>query len=50
MGKTEDGRREAYSDFAVVYDTFMDNAPYEKWCGMIADMIEKYGVSVVPVF
>ena len=22
---------EAYTSFAVVYDTFMDNVPYEEW-------------------
>jgi SAM-dependent methyltransferase len=36
---------EQYSDFASVYDTFMDETPYEKWCGRLDEMIRKYGVS-----
>ena len=23
---------QAYTGFAAVYDTFMDNIPYEEWC------------------
>ncbi len=36
---------EAYTDFAYVYDTFMDETPYEEWCGFIKDIIKKYGIS-----
>ncbi len=36
---------EAYTSFAKVYDTFMDETPYEAWAERIRDMIEKYGVS-----
>ena len=36
---------EAYTDFASVYDTFMDETPYEVWGNFIAELIEKYGVS-----
>lgn len=36
---------EAYTDFAYVYDTFMDETPYEEWCSFVKKMIEKYGVS-----
>lgn len=36
---------EAYGDFAYVYDKFMDNAPYEQWCGYLCESIRKYGVS-----
>lgn len=36
---------EAYTDFAYVYDTFMDETPYEEWCRFLLDMIEKYGIS-----
>ena len=35
----------AYEDFAYVYDTFMDETPYEEWCEWIHRLIEKYGVS-----
>lgn len=36
---------EAYSDFASVYDTFMDETPYDVWGNFVAGLIEKYGVS-----
>lgn len=35
----------AYEDFAYVYDEFMDATPYEEWCELIVQLIEKYGVS-----
>lgn len=35
---------EAYSDFAYVYDTFMDATPYEDWCEYIISIFEKYSV------
>lgn len=36
---------EAYSDFAQVYDEFMDETPYEEWADFLTSLIEKYGVS-----
>lgn len=36
---------EAYSDFATVYDTFMDETPYEIWGDFVDGLIQKYGVS-----
>lgn len=36
---------EAYTDFARVYDIFMEDTPYEKWADFLASLIEKYGVS-----
>lgn len=36
---------EAYTDFAQVYDEFMDETPYEDWCEFLAGMLDKYGVS-----
>lgn len=36
---------EAYTDFAQVYDTFMDETPYEEWADFLAGLIEKYGIS-----
>ena len=33
---------EAYSDFAQVYDTFMDDTPYEEWCDYLVELIEKH--------
>ena len=34
---------EAYSDFAKVYDTFMDETPYAEWCDLIVTLLGKYG-------
>ena len=36
---------EAYTDFAAVYDTFMDETPYEVWGDFVSSLIDKYGVS-----
>ena len=36
---------EAYTDFASVYDEFMDNTPYEQWAEFIVSKIKQYGVS-----
>ena len=36
---------EAYTDFASVYDTFMDEVPYEEWAEFIHELIGKYGIS-----
>lgn len=36
---------EAYTDFARVYDIFMDQTPYIEWADFLADVIEKYGIS-----
>lgn len=35
---------EAYSGFAEVYDTFMDNIPYEEWTEYLAGLLKEYGV------
>lgn len=35
---------EAYTSFASVYDTFMDNVPYEEWGGYLHGLLLKYGV------
>lgn len=36
---------EAYTDFAGVYDVFMDNTPYGEWADYIAGLLDEYGVS-----
>lgn len=36
---------EAYTDFARVYDIFMDETPYGEWASFIAETIRRYGVS-----
>lgn len=35
---------DAYAGFAEVYDLFMDNVPYKKWCQQITACLKKYGV------
>ena len=41
---------EAYSDFARVYDTFMDETPYEDWCDLIAMLLKQHfpGMDEIP--
>lgn len=36
---------EPYTDFAEVYDIFMDETPYEEWADFLNTMIQKYGIS-----
>ena len=36
---------EAYSEFARVYDLFMDNIPYEEWCDYLAMLLKQHGVA-----
>ena len=35
---------DAYSGFAAVYDLFMDNIPYDEWCGYLTGLLKEYGV------
>lgn len=35
---------EAYSEFAHVYDLFMDNIPYKEWCDYLVMLLNKYGI------
>ncbi|MDE6389761.1 MAG: class I SAM-dependent methyltransferase [Lachnospiraceae bacterium] len=39
---------EAYTGFAQVYDTFMDETPYEEWCDYLVKLLEKYNGRVYP--
>lgn len=34
----------AYSNFAEVYDSFMDNVPYDEWSEYIDDLLKKNGI------
>ena len=34
-----------YTDFAGVYDIFMDDVPYQEWADFLDDMIRRYGIS-----
>lgn len=36
---------DAYTDFAYVYDTFMDNAPYEEWQNILLKILKSHGIS-----
>jgi ubiquinone/menaquinone biosynthesis C-methylase UbiE len=36
---------EAYTDFASVYDKFMDDTPYEKWCENIVSKLGEYEIN-----
>ena len=38
-------KMEAYTDFASVYDTFMDETPYEEWAEFLHNLIKEYGIS-----
>ena len=35
---------EAYTEFADVYDTFMDETPYGEWCEFLVRILEEYKV------
>lgn len=35
---------DAYTGFAEVYDMFMDNIPYEEWCGYLTGLLEEQGI------
>lgn len=35
---------EAYTGFALVYDRFMDNIPYDMWCGYLRQLLVKHGI------
>ena len=36
---------EAYTSFAQVYDTFMDNVPYEDWSARIQSILKQYDIT-----
>ena len=36
---------EAYTSFAGVYDTFMDNVPYEEWADYLWKLLREYGIA-----
>lgn len=36
---------DAYTSFAEVYDTFMDDIPYEEWSVYLIDLLKEYGIS-----
>lgn len=36
---------DAYTSFAQVYDLFMDNVPYEDWCGYLSTVLAGHGIA-----
>ena len=36
---------DAYTSFAEVYHKFMDNIPYEAWCGYLTSLLKEYGIN-----
>ncbi|MBQ9118521.1 MAG: class I SAM-dependent methyltransferase [Lachnospiraceae bacterium] len=36
---------DAYTGFASVYDTFMDNVPYDEWCRYLVEIMKEYQVT-----
>lgn len=37
-------RMNPYTNFAQVYDSFMDNVSYDKWCAYIIDLLKQYNI------
>ena len=35
---------EAYTDFAMVYDEFMDATPYGEWCSFFVSKLKEYSI------
>lgn len=36
--------QERYSGFSQIYDIFMDDIPYDKWCGQTLRILHEYGI------
>lgn len=43
-GRERKKRMDAYTSFARVYDTFMDDVPYGEWCDYLTGLLREYGV------
>ena len=39
---------DSYTNFAYVYDTFMDQEPYEDWADRVCGFLDAYGVPAAP--
>ena len=37
---------DAYTSFAMVYDMFMDNIPYDEWCKYLLELLHKHNIVV----
>ena len=40
----KEDRMDAYTDFARVYDTFMDETPYEAWSKLLIEILKEFGI------
>lgn len=40
---------EAYTDFAYLYDTFMEDVPYEQWADLLSSLFKAYGDKIEKV-
>lgn len=36
---------EAYTDFAYLYDTFMEEVPYEAWADLLSGLLKEHGIN-----
>ena len=45
LGPVKEKKMQAYTGFAAVYDTFMDNIPYEEWCEYLTGLLKEQGVT-----
>ena len=34
-----------YTDFAYVYDEYMDNIPYDEWCAYLIQLLHEYHIN-----
>lgn len=44
MEQSQVTTEDAYTAFAEVYDLFMDEIPYEKWCAYVLGLLHEYGI------
>lgn len=45
MKRSETAMEDAYTVFAEVYDLFMDEIPYDKWCDYVAGLLHEHGTA-----
>ena len=36
---------DSYTSFASVYDTFMDNVPYDEWAEYVTGILKEQGIT-----
>ena len=44
QARQKEGKVAAYSEFARVYDLFMDNVDYQAWCSYLVERLQEYGI------